>query len=228
MRTNLVKTAKNLKGSEMASTGDMLELRDASSDGSTIEAELALRGMLLQVGSYDWDPLVETTQCMRDHVLAMLLSPRHRTSEGSYPRSGAAACFIDIGDLILVPAGLPFRSRSSGGPIRFVRCCYEPARFRELTGLGEEWDADALKACLDIRDARLHEAMMRLGHEVLAPGFGVESLAEGLAMAAAVDLSRFIRSLEPQPEVFAGGLAPWQLRRIKAYVASHPGVVVTA
>jgi AraC family transcriptional regulator len=66
--------------------------------------------------------------------------------------------------------------------------------------------------------------MMRLGHEALAPGFGAASLAEGLAMAVAVDIARHIRSLEPEPEMYAGGLAPWQLRRITAYVASHPGV----
>jgi AraC family transcriptional regulator len=69
----------------------------------------------------------------------------------------------------------------------------------------------------------MHEAMMRLGHEILAPGLGAAALAEGLAMALAVDLARHIASLAPPPEIHAGGLAPWQLRRITAYVASHPG-----
>jgi AraC family transcriptional regulator len=195
----------------------------AVGDGSTIEAELEVPGVLVQVGTYDWKPSFEATQQLSDHTLAMLLSPRHRTSQGSYPVAGGGA-FIDIGDLMLVPGGLPFRSRASGGPIRFVRCRYATERFRSLTGLGDEWSEDVLRACLDIRDARLHEAMMRLGHEVLAPGFGAEALAEGLVIAATVDVARYIRGLEPQPEIHTGGLAPWQLRRIKAHIESHPGL----
>jgi AraC family transcriptional regulator len=193
-------------------------------DSSRIEAEIRLPGILLEVGSYDWDPLIETTQCLREHTVSMLLSPRHRTSQGCYAPATTNVPFFDIGDLLLVPAGLPFKTRSSGGPVRFVRCRYQPDRFRALTGLSDQWTPEVLKACLDIRDARLHEAMMRLGHEALAPGFQAEALAEGLAMAVAVDLARHIRALEPEPEIFAGGLAPWQLRRITAYVASHPGV----
>ena len=64
---------------------------------------------------------------------------------------------------------------------------------------------------------------MRLAHEVLAPGFGVEALAEGLGIAIAIDLARHIRAIDPEPEMIAGGLAPWQLRRIVGYIDTHPG-----
>jgi len=197
---------------------------DVLDDASRIEAEMRLPGILLEVGSYDWDPLIENDTIFASayggdaalaappHVARLLRARRHQCPfhrrGGSHPGSG--------GDAVQVPL--------VRGPVRFVRCRYEPDRFESLTGLGREWTADVLKACLDIRDARLHEAMMRLGHEALAPGFGAESLAEGLAMAVAVDIARHIRSLEPEPEMYAGGLAPWQLRRITAYVASHPGV----
>ncbi len=190
-----------------------------------IEAELELPGMVVQVGSYDWTRASETVQRLDDHVLAMLLSPRHRFSQGCFETADGDTGFIDIGDLIMVPAGVVMRSRASGGPIRFIRCRFRPDRFRELTGLGDDWPPEVLKSLFDIRDARLHEAMIRLAHEVLARGYGVEPLSEGLGMAAAVDLARFIRSLEQQPEMIAGGLAPWQLRRIKSYVDSHPGAM---
>jgi AraC family transcriptional regulator len=180
--------------------------------------------MTVQVGTYDWDPSTETTQCLSDHTLALLLSPRHRYSQGNFATTDSRASFGDIGDMLFVPADTPFHSRSSGGPIRFVRCCYQPAWFENLTGLGHEWSAETLRNCIDIRDARLHEAMMRLAHEVLAPGFGVEALAVGIGMMTAIDLARHIRSLGPQPETIAGGLAPWQLRRIVSYIDGHPGV----
>jgi AraC family transcriptional regulator len=191
-------------------------------DPWAIEAELRVPGMIVQVGSYDWAQSVETVQTMDEATLAMLLSPRHRVSQGRLEVEGGEAGFTDIGDLILVPAGIPLRSRASGGPIRFVRCRYAPERFAALTGF-ESWPPELLKHCLDIRDARLHEAMMRLAHEVLAPGFGVEALAEGLGIAIAVDLARHLRAIGPEPAMIAGGLAPWQLRRIVAYIDTHPG-----
>jgi AraC family transcriptional regulator len=63
-----------------------------------------------------------------------------------------------------------------------------------------------------------------MAHEVLAPGFGVEALIEAIGTTLAVDLARHLKSVEPQPEIIAGGLAPWQLRRIVGYIDAHPGV----
>ncbi|HTJ65499.1 MAG TPA: AraC family transcriptional regulator [Alphaproteobacteria bacterium] len=188
-----------------------------------IEAELRVPGMTVQVGHYDWTLSHETEQTMAEYTLAMLLSPRHRFSQGAFDTDEAKGAFVDIGDLILVPAGIPMRSRASGGPIRFVRCRYTPERFHALTGFSAEWTQDTLKHCLDIRDARLHEALMRLAHEVLAPGFGVEALVEGMGATIAIDLARHIRAIDPEPEMVAGGLAPWQHRRIVGYIDSHPG-----
>lgn len=193
-------------------------------DHSTIEAELHIPGLIIQVGFYDWDPSTEAVQCLRDLTLALLLSPRHRYSQGRYASSDDSASFTDIGDMLLVPPGIPFHARASGGPIRFVRCRYEPGRFKALTGLGDDWPAETLKACMNIKDARVHEGMMRLAHEVLAPGFGVEALAEGIGATLAVDLARHILSLDPRSKIAAGGLAAWQLRRILGYIDSHPGL----
>jgi len=186
-----------------------------------IEAELHVPGMTVQVGSYDWAQTAETTQSVSEYILSMLMSPRHRFSQGVYDTEGGDGAYVDIGDMLLVPAGIPLRSRTSGGPIRFVRCCYEATRFEALTGLGDLLTPDILKHCLDIRDARLHEAMMRLAHEVLAPGFNVEALAEGLGIAIAIDLARHIRAIDPEPEMIAGGLAPWQLRRAQEMFRSE-------
>jgi AraC family transcriptional regulator len=210
---------------ETGNKSDPPNKSDPAEDAWAIEAELQLPGLLVQVGSFDWARTHETEQWMDEPILAMLLSPRHRYSQGSFETADGRTPYADIGDLLFLPSGVVLRSRASGGPIRFVRCRYRPERFHALTGLGDKWEPDVLRHLLDIRDARLHEAMIRLAHEVLARGYGVEALAEGLGMAAAVDLARYIRGLEPQPEIMAGGLAPWQLRRIKSYVDSHPGAL---
>jgi AraC family transcriptional regulator len=207
----------------MAKDNDKVRTPTTGDDPWAIEAELRVPGMIVQVGSFDWAQSAESTQSMDEYTLSMLMSPRHRYSQGLFDTEDNDGAFVDIGDLLLVPAGIPLRSRASGGPIRFVRCRYEPARFKALTGIDDILTPALLKHCLDIRDARLHEAMMRLAHEVLAPGFGVEALAEGLGIAIAIDLARYLRSIDPEPEMIAGGLAPWQLRRIVAYIDTHPG-----
>ena len=193
-------------------------------DSSTTEAEVSVPGMVVQVGTYDWGPSFETTQSLSLHTLALLLSPRHRYSQGCFNPDETKPTFGDIGDMLFIPADIPFRSRASGGPIRFVRCCFDPDRFEALTGMRDDWSAEMLNTCLDIRDSRLHEGLMRLAHEVLAPGFGAEALVEAIGATLAVDLARHLKSVEPQPEIIAGGLAPWQLRRIVGYIDAHPGV----
>lgn len=205
---------------------DMTEDIEHADDPTIVEAELQIPGMLVQVGSFVWEQTGENTQTVEDYTIAMLLSAKHRLSQGYFEIEDNRRAFVDIGDFIMVPAGMPLRSRASGGPIRFVRCRYTPERFARLTGMADtDWTPEILKHCLDIRDARLHEAMMRLAHEVLAPGYNVDVLAEGLCTTIAVDLIRHLRSIDPEPEMVAGGLAPWQLRRIIGYVDTHPGAM---
>ena len=206
---------------------DMAEDIEHVDDPTIVEAELRIPGISVQVGSFVWEEQTgENTQTVDDYTIAMLLSAKHRLSQGYFEIEDNRRAFVDIGDFIMVPAGMPLRSRASGGPIRFVRCRYTPERFARLTGMDDaDWTPEILKHCLDIRDARLHEAMMRLAHEVLAPGYNVDVLSEGLCTTIAVDLIRHLRSIDPEPEMVAGGLAPWQLRRIIGYVDTHPGAM---
>src|ERR1700759_178195 len=153
---------------------DMVKDIEHIDDPTIVEAELHIPGILVQVGSCVWEQTGENTQTVDEYTIAMLLSAKHRLSQGYFEIEDNRRAFVDIGDFIMVPAGMPLRSRASGGPIRFVRCRYTPERFARLTGMADaDWAPEILKHCLDIRDARLHQAMMRLGHEELGPGYNV-------------------------------------------------------
>jgi AraC family transcriptional regulator len=186
-----------------------------------IEAELRIDGVLVELGHYDWPPSPQRTQQVCEHSLSMILSTPHRYAQGCYLVAGNEA-FADYGDMFLVPAGIPFRSRVSGGPIRFVRCRYDPGWFEKLTGFVSRWDMETLRACLDIRNPALHSNMVRLAEEVLSPGLSSEVLMEALCITTAVELARHLKSGAPTSALHAGGLAPWQLRRITGYIDANP------
>jgi AraC family transcriptional regulator len=190
-------------------------------DIPVIDAELRIDGVLVELGHYDWAPSLQSTQQIYEHSLLVILSTSHDFVQGCHLVAGNEA-FAKIGDIILVPAGIPFRSRASGGPIRFVRCRYEPGWFEKLTGFVSSWDTETLKACLDIRNPALYSNMVRLAEEVLSPGLRSEVLVEALCITTAVELARHIKSGTPTSAPHAGGLAPWQLRRITGHINANP------
>jgi AraC family transcriptional regulator len=64
--------------------------------------------------------------------------------------------------------------------------------------------------------------------ETLSPGFGGALLAEAMAMNAALEITRYdgVRRCD-DPLSMRGGLAPWQMRRLEAYVREHLADEVT-
>jgi AraC family transcriptional regulator len=196
-------------------------------DVPSIESELRVSSAIIEVGSYDWSPLVERTLHVDQHTLSVTLTPPHAYARGCYAVNGNEP-LVDIGDMILVPACIPFRCCASGGPIRFVRCRYEPAWFEKLTGFAPHWESDVLSACIDIKSPALYSNMLRLAHEAVSPGLRAEILVEAICMTTAVELARYIKASIPQPGVKSGGLAPWQLRRVLDYIDANPGPSATA
>lgn len=184
----------------------------------SVEAEIRVPGIAIQVVNYDWAKPVETTQCIPEHALVLLLPPRHTYSQGHYVTGEASEPFLDIGELMLAPANVPLHARASGGPVRAIRCCFGAERFEALTGLGNDWDSARLRACLNIDDGWLRKTLMRLAEEAVAPGFGSDVLAEALGISTAVEVARYLRNFSDRIEADGPGLTPWQLRRITDYL----------
>src|SRR5271154_5266725 len=72
----------------------------------TVEAELRAPGVIVQVGSYDWDQPLEVMEHNTIPSITLLLSPPHSYSEACFSRERGAGKFVDVGDVIFAPADL--------------------------------------------------------------------------------------------------------------------------
>jgi AraC family transcriptional regulator len=188
-----------------------------------IEAEVHTSGVTVQVADLNWPLSSESTDTVDDYVVTMMLSPGYRYAQSRYIFDQSEGAFVNLGKLVLMPAGVKVRSRASGGQTRMVRCCIDPSRFESLAAMGEGWEPHVLNHCLDIREPGLHDTMVRLAQETIALDFGMKSMVEALGQTIAIGLARHIRSIRSASQIVYGGLAPWQLKRITAYVESNPG-----
>ena len=184
----------------------------------SVEAELQAPGFLVQIGSYDWDKPIEMMEHNTIPSLTLLLSPLHNYAEGYFVLEEDKGQFCEIGNVIFAPADVHLRARASGGPIRLVRCFFERGKFQEITGHDGRWGDDELRACLNLKHARLKEALARLGQEALSPGLASGTLTEGLGMFMAVELGRHFQAIEAHTKLSAQKLLPWQVNRITQYV----------
>jgi AraC family transcriptional regulator len=191
-----------------------------------VENELRAPGVAVQICTLNSARAEDVIVLEASHVIGLSLSAMPEYSQGRYRPDLASTRFGDFGRLVFRPADVALRSRNSGGPHRTIRCAYDKAYLHGLVGLDDDWDGWKLAACLDMRGTHINETLLRLAREASAPGFGSAAMAEGLTMAIAVELARYLRVGRPeQPK--AGGLAPWQLRKIKEFLQTASGTPTT-
>jgi AraC family transcriptional regulator len=184
----------------------------------TIEGELTAPGMAIRVSSTDWDRPAEFRVRPQDYVLTFALSPPFTYTQVCLATETSAGSFLDAGTLAFIPADVDMQVRTSGGPIREMECHFDRDSFEELTGLGHHWNADSLSACLDIKNVRLTQTLLRLAQETLTPGFASSKMAELLGSMAAIELARYLRSVEAKGRTLKQTLLPWQLRRVTDHI----------
>jgi AraC family transcriptional regulator len=184
----------------------------------TIEAELRAPGILVQVGDGHWDQPLELMERTTIPSLTMLLPQPLEYSEAYFAAEPGAGRFGPVGDIMFAPGECHVHVRASGGPIHLVRCVFEPARFREATGLDGRWSERSLMTCINLRNPRLKEAMTRLGQEALNPGFACATLTEALGLLIAAELGRHFHSIEERSRPSAQTLTDWQMNRIVRYL----------
>jgi AraC family transcriptional regulator len=184
----------------------------------TIEGELTAPGMTIRVSSTDWDRPAEFQVRPSDYVLTFALSPPFTYTQICLANDTTKGSFLDAGILAFIPADVDMQVRTSGGPIREMECHFDRDSFEELTGLGHGWNSDALSACLDIKNVRLTQTMLRLAQETLTPGFASSKVGELLGSLAAIELARHLRSVEAKGRTAKQTLLPWQLRRVTDHI----------
>ncbi len=187
-----------------------------------LEGQIEADRAMVQVRSYR-RPNDELDQLVAwpEHTLIRALGPTH------YTASAGSSRFAGFGDVFLVPAGIPLKYRSRGGPYRHLACRLDRSAFERLTSFADICDDRLLDTCRNIRLPRIDAALVRLAEETLTPSFASNILVDSLANMLFVDLARYFRQGEdPRPKA-KGGLAPWQLRRIESCLKDSCGASVS-
>jgi AraC-like DNA-binding protein len=100
-------------------------------------------------------------------------------------------------------------------------CVFEPA-FTADVSTHERWlrfsEIDLLPSIKSERLADLGRTMLR---EAVRPGFASALSAEAMGLQIAIEVARCDGANPPTEQRGSGGLAPWQMRRIEAYVFEH-------
>lgn len=183
------------------------------------EARIQVADIRAEVGDFEWPRPVETHDCAPQHQLSLSISRRPSRSQirhdtGRRPSNG----FADAGDVVFFPASIPYCGRSEGGRQRLLTCCFASERWSSLLPSQDSWSDIDLKAAADVRDPKLRGILIRMSQEVLHPGFASGVLLEALLSAALVDLARYLKRRGTGEKLRNGGLAAWQLRRLKEHI----------
>jgi AraC family transcriptional regulator len=196
------------------------------------EASFSVADIEVLVGHYDWPDCVETELLPDRHHISLSLSPRPYHTQGCLGGETGSRFFRDAGDLIFFPANVPFYGRSSGGVQRLLMCNFGTNRIRRFKSGGDHWDNQQLNNALDLRDEGLRSTLLRIAEETLNPGFAGDVLLETLMDTLTIDLLRYLHRAEDTVDSARGGLASWQMRRIRERVESEiempPSVVELA
>ncbi len=185
---------------------------------STLEAKLEAPGVSVQVSTFHWPQAHSADQRLSRYSLGLTLSadlvPAHVRYEDEGQDSGM---FARLGRLFLIPADVRIQGRAQPINSRSVFCLFERDWFEDVTGLGRDWDAHMLAACIDVGDSRVAELVSRLAQEAMAPGLASEKFAEALGTQTAIELARRLRSASDRARSDGLRLLPWQMRRITHY-----------
>jgi AraC family transcriptional regulator len=185
---------------------------------ATLEAKLEAPGVCVQVSTYHWPHAHSADQRLSRYSLGLTLSADPVPSQVRYDDEGQdSGLYARLGRLFLLPADVRIQARAEPIVSRSVFCIFERDWFESVTGLGRDWDAHMLAACIDVADAQLAKQVARLAQEAMSPGLASDRFAEGLGTLTAVELARRLRAASDRARSEGLRLLPWQMRRIGRY-----------
>lgn len=157
----------------------------------------------------DW---IDRTHLRDRPALSLLLSPQSNPSRGCFLGNNNTEWQVSMGNIVLIPPGMPIRVRADSVPPRRLLNCTLPLR-------GDMGGIDALarlEQCMNVRNGAVRTALQRIVSELEAPGFASNAIIEGLGIYLAGELASLLA--EDGKAARSGGLAPWQLRRIDEHL----------
>ena len=157
----------------------------------------------------DW---IDRTHLRDRPALSLLLSPQNNPSRGCFVSNSKTEWQVSMGNIVLVPPGMPIRVRADAVPPRRLLNCTLPIR-------GEIGSIDAqsrLEQFMNVQNGSVRGALQRIVTELQNPGFAAGPIVEGLGIYLAGELANILA--ENGKAIRSGGLAPWQMKRIDEFL----------
>ncbi|SNS27687.1 AraC family transcriptional regulator [Sphingomonas laterariae] len=184
----------------------------------TIAAHADTPSAAIDLCRIHWPTPFELTLAEERPTLSLNLSPPHGRKEGRYSDIGRAE-FLPLGDILFHPAETRLQTRGLGGDQTFLRIAFQPENEEAPDLAIDPGDPRVQRALLDVRQPEVVGSLRRIAHEIAQPGMATAFLLDGLTTLLAVDLARGIGRLAAEDEIAKGGLAGWQLNRLRERIA---------
>lgn len=165
-----------------------------------------------------WPTPFEVTLAEARSTLSLNLSPPHGRKEGRYRDVGQSR-FLPLGDILFQPAQTRLHTRGLGGDQTFLRISFADGE-HGLPHLDiDPGDPQVQRALLDVRQPEIIGSIRRIATELSQPGMASAFLLDGLTTLLAVDLARGVGRLAEEDLIAKGGLAGWQLNRVRERIS---------
>jgi AraC family transcriptional regulator len=162
-------------------------------------AELHVPCASIEVVTFEWPYPAEMAVVSDRPMLSLWSGTVGYRSAGRFVGDAAQREEKAIGSVFFMPAEHELASHGTGGPVKAVRCRFDPAYFEHMTGSAGGLTRSQMLEGLDIRSASVRFLLRRLMEEALSPGFGSAPMAECLAGMLAVEWAREAIGTDPEP-----------------------------
>lgn len=185
------------------------------------EAQLSADGISIEIVNF-LPQVMNDDYCLSHHMLLSWLSPLPVMGQVRFGSHDKYSRYFEFGNLAFIPAAIPVngRYRLEKEPRRAIAVRYATEGINRLIEDESNCFVPQTMASYNIRDQNIQSGMRLLAKEALNPGFASTILVESIATGLLVQFMRHSRQSD-RAHVARGGLAPWQLRRIKERIADQ-------
>lgn len=163
-----------------------------------------------------WPTPCELARTEERPTLILSLSPSLGPKEGRYGDVHNLE-FLPLGDILFHPAATRLHTRGPGGDQAFLRIAFRTENISDFTV--DPQDSRMQRAMLNVRGPEIVGSLRRLAQEIARPGMATAFVLDGLTTLLAGDLARTINRLSSEDDILKGGLAGWQLTRLRERIA---------
>lgn len=183
-----------------------------------VEQELSTTNITLQIRTSNWSDVNDIPITMASYTLTTMIS-----GSGAWLKSAEETSlsrrYVDSGRMYLLTKGTSLLIRPQAvGVNRHFACILSP-QMVDQSGLVHFLNDNPYRG-VDIKPLTFRPFLDLLLQEMKSPGFSSSLLIEGIGLSIGVTLSRTLAERACSQEA-SGGLAHWQLRRIKEMLAEH-------